>query len=70
MDSKLDRKYQGDLKIKNGYNHSDRKSKMVTLAAMLKILLDFFYPEPKDQLTGNFIGSIILICRSKELKLF
>ena len=70
IDSILDRKYQGDLWIENSYYRSDRKSKMVTLAAMLKIYFELFYHEPKGQLTQNFIGSIEVTYRSKVLKSF
>ena len=39
-DSKLDRKYSGDLQIQNSLNHTDQKSKLSTKAAFLKIYLE------------------------------
>ena len=38
-------------------------------AAMMKIYFELFYPEPKGQLTQNFIGSIMVTCRSKVAKI-
>ena len=42
IDSKLDKKYRGDLYIKNSLNRSYRKSNMATTIAILKICFHFF----------------------------
>ena len=39
------------------------------LHIMVKIYFEPFYPEPKGQLTRNFIGSIKVTCRSKVAKI-
>ena len=42
---------------------------MVPIAAMLKICVEFFYPEPKGQMTRNFIGSMKVTWRSEVAKI-
>ena len=43
IDSKLGRRYRGDLSIENYYNCSDQKSNMAATAAILKIYYDVFF---------------------------
>ena len=69
IDLKLGRNHRGDLLIKKRYNCLDRKAKMATMVAILKIFFSASSPESKDRWTGNIVGSIGVTCRSKVAKI-
>ena len=69
MDSKLDRKHQGDLLNKNSSNRSIWKFKMAEIVAILKIYFLVSFSELKGQLTRNLVKCIRMSCRSKIAKI-
>ena len=64
-DSKLGRKHQGDLLIKKKLKSFRSEIQDGCHGGHLENLFFASSPEPKGQLTRNFVGSIRETCRSK-----